>query len=78
MCQGKKCSGNADVLRAASALVGSSPGVEVLPVKCVGRCSSGGCAMRVKIEGKPCAVYDGLEALSMAAIMDSHFLPAAS
>ena len=78
VCQGKKCSGGADMLRAASALVGCSPGVDVRPVKCVGRCSSGGCALRVKVEGKLCAVYEGLDASSMPAIMDAHFMPAAA
>ena len=48
VCQGSKCraKGALEVLQAASAVVGASPSVEVLPCKCLGRCGQGA-AMRV-------------------------------
>eukprot|EP00798_Chlamydomonas_sp_ICE-L_P030693 gene30693-35720_t len=73
VCQGRKCLHNAEVLQAVSTLAESSS-IEVKAVKCVGKCSSGGCAMRVKVEGQASAVYDGFGASSVASIMDSHFL----
>eukprot|EP00798_Chlamydomonas_sp_ICE-L_P030692 gene30692-35719_t len=77
VCQGRKCQHSAEVLHAVSTLAFNS-GVEVKAVKCVGSCSSGGCAMRVKVAGGASAVYDGFGAASVATILDSHFSPAAA
>jgi (2Fe-2S) ferredoxin len=74
VCQGSKCQrkGALEVLQAVSALASGSPGVEVLPCKCVGKCSEGA-ALRVRPEGQKCAVYTRVTPEQLPAVFVAHF-----
>lgn len=74
VCQGSKCRGKGalDVLHAVSALSTNSPGIEVLPCKCLGKCKQGA-AMRVRTEGQKDEVYTELTPQQLPAIFDAHF-----
>ncbi len=68
-CQRK---GATELLSAVSALAAGSPGVEVVPCKCVGACSKGA-AMRVRQQGQRCAVYTQLTPQQLPGIFAQHF-----
>ncbi|KAG2483563.1 hypothetical protein HYH03_017570 [Edaphochlamys debaryana] len=76
VCQGSKCQhkGASEVLRAVSALAQGNAAIEVVPCKCVGRCSSGA-AMRVRPAGAPCATYTELRPAQLPAVFEAHFAP---
>eukprot|EP00195_Chlamydomonas_chlamydogama_P010311 CAMPEP_0202893030 /NCGR_PEP_ID=MMETSP1392-20130828/2683_1 /ASSEMBLY_ACC=CAM_ASM_000868 /TAXON_ID=225041 /ORGANISM="Chlamydomonas chlamydogama, Strain SAG 11-48b" /LENGTH=276 /DNA_ID=CAMNT_0049577211 /DNA_START=54 /DNA_END=884 /DNA_ORIENTATION=+ len=76
VCQGSKCraKGATGVLQAVSAVVGESQGVDVLPCKCLGKCSLGA-VIRVKQEGDPRGqMYTQVQPQAIGAILDSHFV----
>ncbi|KXZ54505.1 hypothetical protein GPECTOR_4g570 [Gonium pectorale] len=58
VCTGSKCQrkGATEVLRAVSALSEGNPAIDVVPCKCVGKCSAGA-AIRVRPQGQACATY---------------------
>lgn len=73
VCQGKACvrKGALQVLQAVSHATAASPGVEVLPCKCLGKCKQGP-AMRVRTEGQPrSSLVTEIEALEVPDILDS-------
>eukprot|EP00775_Hariotina_reticulata_P008214 gene8214-8406_t len=72
VCQGKACmaKGALQVLQAASHAVSASPGMEVLPCKCVGKCKQGP-AMRVRSDKQPgSAVLTELTPVEVPAALD--------
>lgn len=74
VCQGSKCKaqGALGILQAASSVVGQSA-VEVLPCKCLGKCSLGP-VMRVKGEGEVKGLLHlQLKPTEVGAVLDSHF-----
>ncbi len=76
VCTGSKCRamGGGEVFEAAAAIAADSPGVAVMPCKCLGKCSAGA-AMRVKVEGVArCAVLTRVAAGEVRAILDDAFL----
>jgi (2Fe-2S) ferredoxin len=72
VCQGKACmaKGALQVLQAASHAVSASPGMEVLPCKCVGKCKQGP-AIRVRRDQQPgSAVLTELSPVEVPAALD--------
>lgn len=72
VCQGKACmrKGALQVLQAASHATAASPGVEVLPCKCLGKCKQGP-AMRVRTEQQQrSSLVTEVEALEVSEILD--------
>lgn len=72
VCQGKACmrKGALQVLQAASHATAASPGVEVLPCKCLGKCKQGP-AMRVRTEQQQrSSLVTEVEALEVSDILD--------
>lgn len=74
VCQGSKCRarGATDLLRAASHLTSSSPGIEVIPCKCMGKCAQAP-AMRVRASDSGAALVGGVTQAELPAILDQHF-----
>jgi (2Fe-2S) ferredoxin len=72
VCQGSKCQrqGSLAVLQQVSQLAGC--GLQVLPCKCLGRCGSAP-AVRVKVEGRPCAVYTQVTPAAAGFVLERHF-----
>jgi (2Fe-2S) ferredoxin len=72
VCQGKACmrKGALQVLQAASHATAASPGVEVLPCKCLGKCKQAP-AMRVRTDQQPrSSLVTEIEALEVPEILD--------
>ena len=74
VCQGSKCQakGAGAVLRGVAQLSAGSPGVEVVPCKCLGRCKVGP-AMRVKHDGRACSIYTELVPSQLPEVFRHHF-----
>ncbi|EFJ52034.1 hypothetical protein VOLCADRAFT_103228 [Volvox carteri f. nagariensis] len=74
VCTGSKCQrkGGAEVLRAVSALSDGNPNIEVVPCKCVGKCSAGA-ALRVRPMGQPCATYTQVRPAQLREVFLEHF-----
>ncbi|GFR52803.1 hypothetical protein Agub_g15425, partial [Astrephomene gubernaculifera] len=95
VCTGSKCQrrGAAGVLRAANALAGGNPAIQVAPCKCLGKCSAGA-ALRVKSSRVPqqlqqqqgeatCATtatttYTEVRPADLSDVFERHFAPAAA
>lgn len=72
VCQGKAClrKGALQVLQAVSHATAASPGVEVLPCKCLGKCKQGP-AMRVRTEGQQrSSLVTEVEPLEVPEVLD--------
>lgn len=74
VCQGKACvrKGALQVLQAVSHVTAASPGIEVLPCKCLGKCKQGP-AMRVRTEEQQqprSSLVTEIEPLEVPAILD--------
>lgn len=72
VCQGKACMrrGALQVLQAASHAAAASPGLEVLPCKCLGKCKAAP-AVRVRSEAQPrSAVFTEVAPLEVPDILD--------
>ncbi|PNH02528.1 hypothetical protein TSOC_011481, partial [Tetrabaena socialis] len=80
VCTGSKCQrkGATEVMRAVSALSDGNPSIEVVPCKCVGKCSAGA-ALRVRPEGQACATYTEVRPAQLPVLFEAHFTaPAAA
>ncbi|GLC33471.1 hypothetical protein PLESTB_000078500 [Pleodorina starrii] len=74
VCTGSKCQrkGATEVLRAVSALADGNSNIEVVPCKCVGKCSAGA-ALRVRPLGQACATYTQVRPAQLAVVFSEHF-----
>ncbi|GLI59972.1 hypothetical protein VaNZ11_002030 [Volvox africanus] len=74
VCTGSKCQrkGATEVLRAVSALSDGNSNIEVIPCKCVGKCSAGA-ALRVRPMGQPCATYTQVRPAQLQDVFLEHF-----
>lgn len=74
VCQGSKCRalGAGQVLAAVSALGANSPGIEIVPCKCLGKCKEGP-ALRVRPEAQACSLYTRVEPARLPEVWSSHF-----
>ncbi|GIL83149.1 hypothetical protein Vretimale_11448 [Volvox reticuliferus] len=74
VCTGSKCQrkGATEVLRAVSALSTGNSNIEVIPCKCVGKCSAGA-ALRVRPMGQPCATYTQVRPSQLRDVFLEHF-----
>ena len=74
VCQGSKClsKGGLAVLQEVSRVTSSSPNIEVLPCKCLGKCKQGA-AVRVKTANGTTALYTQMGAERVLEVVDHHF-----
>jgi (2Fe-2S) ferredoxin len=74
VCQGKACmnKGGLGVLQAASHAASASPGIEVLPCKCLGKCKQGP-ALRMRTQQPGCTVLTRVSPLEVPEAVDAVF-----
>lgn len=74
VCTGSKCQrkGAQQVLEAVSALADGNTNIEVVPCKCVGKCSAGA-ALRVRPQGQACATYTQVRPAQLRDMFEEHF-----
>ncbi|KAG2436068.1 hypothetical protein HYH02_011579 [Chlamydomonas schloesseri] len=74
VCTGSKCQrkGAQQVLEAVSALADGNANIEVVPCKCVGKCSAGA-ALRVRPQGQACATYTKVRPAQLRDMFEEHF-----
>lgn len=74
VCQGSKCvaKGALGVLQAVSHATSQAPNVDVLPCKCLGKCSRGA-AMRIKTANGSVALYTQVTPQQVASHVHHHF-----
>jgi (2Fe-2S) ferredoxin len=74
VCTGSKCQrkGAQQVLEAVSALADGNTNIEVVPCKCVGKCSAGA-ALRVRPQGQACATYTQVRPAQLHDMFEEHF-----
>lgn len=79
VCQGKSCmaKGGLSVLRAASHAAAASPGIEVLPCKCLGKCKQGP-ALRMRAQQPGCTLLTQVDPLEVPDAVDAVFSAAAA
>ncbi|KAG2426277.1 hypothetical protein HXX76_013034 [Chlamydomonas incerta] len=79
VCTGSKCQrkGAQQVLEAVSALADGNTNIEVVPCKCVGKCSAGA-ALRVRPQGQACATYTQVRPAQLRDMFEEHFGAAAA
>ncbi|WIA10631.1 hypothetical protein OEZ85_010813 [Tetradesmus obliquus] len=74
VCQGKACmnKGALGVLQAASHAAAASPGIEVLPCKCLGKCKQGP-ALRMRTQQPGCTLLTQVSPLEVPEAVDAVF-----
>jgi (2Fe-2S) ferredoxin len=74
VCQGKNCmnKGGLGVLQAASHAAAASPGIEVLPCKCLGKCKQGP-ALRMRTQQPGCTLLTQVSPLEVPEAVDTVF-----
>jgi (2Fe-2S) ferredoxin len=74
VCQGKACmnKGALGVLQAASHAAAASPGIEVLPCKCLGKCKQGP-ALRMRTQQPGCTLLTQVSPLEVPDAVDAVF-----